>query len=492
MSKLQYLDVGCIYVAEDRQRQEFQQQGLIDLMQSLRETHGQLQPIVVKPEEGLLNGYTHVLIAGERRLRAVKQLYESQNLAVFGSGTPESYINFNGTPLPFGKIACIASDAYTDLVTMLEAEFAENEQRQGFTFVERAAAIHKIASLKKKLEEERRSVENDVPKEKLRPSFAGLAGGILNKQVVRETAAATSPNKFATPASIQTTACAIKTIEMLNSDKTPEAVKKQLNAATSQKEALKIISAAEKAATRHKLGMEVANSKKKAHRILRGDCLKLLADEADFTYDILLCDPPYGMGADKFGDAAGKMAWQVHKYDDSYETWKQLIPAMLQAVNRKLKYDAHLFLFCDFERFPELKQMVANSGDTDNPWHFHRVPMIQYKKEGGRLPVPGKSARRSYECFLFGWRGDRVVHGDLKDVVDTVSDRTEDNGAGKPVALLETLLRWCSLPGEKVIDPMAGSGSLLPAAHRCLVDATLMELNPVDFGRIRERLEELD
>mgnify|MGYP003402930805 FL=1 len=84
------------------------------------------------------------------------------------------------------------------------------------------------------------------------------------------------------------------------------------------------------------------------------------------------------------------------------------------------------------------------------------------------------------------------MHGDLHDVIDTTSDRTEDNGAGKPVSFLETLLRWCSSPGEKVIDPMAGSGSLLPAAHRCLVDATLIEINPVDFGRIRERLEELD
>ena len=491
MSELQYILVEKIYVAEDRQRQEFQQQALLDLMQSLREPHGQLQAIVVKPEKDLPNGCTHTLIAGERRLRAVTQIYQSQNLAVFGGGTPEG-INFNGSPLPLGTIACIASDAYKDIVTMLEAEFAENEQRQSFTFVERSAAIHKIATLKKRQEEEKRAAAGDIPKEKLRPSFAGLAGGIMNKQVVKETAAATSPTKFATPASIQNTACAIKTIEMLNSDKTPEAVKKQLNAATSQKEALKIISAAEKAATRHKLGMEIASSKKKAHRILRGDCLTLLQHEADFTYDILLSDPIYGMGAHKFADAAGKMQAQTHKYDDSYETWLKVIPAMMQALNRKLKYDAHLFLFCDIERFFELKQIVADSGDTDNPWHFHRVPLIQFKKEGGRLPVPGKSARRAYECILFGWRGNRMVHSDLKDVIETTSDKTESNGAGKPVMLLETLLRWCSTPGEKVIDPMAGSGSLLPAAHRCLVDATLMEINAEDFGRIRERLEELD
>jgi len=61
----------------------------------------------------------------------------------------------------------------------------------------------------------------------------------------------------------------------------------------------------------------------------------------------------------------------------------------------------------------------------------------------------------------------------------------------KPFSVLEALLRQWSRPGELVLDPFAGSGSIPAAALRLGRRAACSEVRPEWAGQISRRLEEI-
>lgn len=62
--------------------------------------------------------------------------------------------------------------------------------------------------------------------------------------------------------------------------------------------------------------------------------------------------------------------------------------------------------------------------------------------------------------------------------------------AQKPVALLQTLIELCTILGQMVLDPFAGSGSTAVAAKACGRRYLTVEKNPVFCERTRQRLGE--
>jgi DNA modification methylase len=59
--------------------------------------------------------------------------------------------------------------------------------------------------------------------------------------------------------------------------------------------------------------------------------------------------------------------------------------------------------------------------------------------------------------------------------------------AQKPVALFQDLLSRSVLPGNKVLDPFCGTGTILPAADALQCIAYAVELDPVFYGVTVER-----
>jgi site-specific DNA-methyltransferase (adenine-specific) len=61
----------------------------------------------------------------------------------------------------------------------------------------------------------------------------------------------------------------------------------------------------------------------------------------------------------------------------------------------------------------------------------------------------------------------------------------------KPFGVLEPLLRTWSKPGQLVVDPFAGSGSIPAAALRLGRQSVCLELEPEWAARVQERLTSL-
>ena len=184
-----------------------------------------------------------------------------------------------------------------------------------------------------------------------------------------------------------------------------------------------------------------------------------------------------------------------HHYDDSRESWKKLmggtkdqyiIPGWCSLAYRLAKPQAHAYVFCDIDRFHELKQYMTAAG-----WDVFRTPLIVHKQNSGRVPRPQHGPRRQYELILYAIKGDKPVTHIYPDVIPCTGDDNLGHGAQKPVELYVNLLQRSVRPGDTVLDTFAGTGTVFPAAHTFKCRATGIELDEGSYGICVKRLAEL-
>lgn len=257
--------------------------------------------------------------------------------------------------------------------------------------------------------------------------------------------------------------------------------------AKTAKEAVKILKLKEKRKKHMELAELVGEDfSAKKHDLFNKDCLEWMKLAHAEQFDIILTDPPYGMGADEFGDSGRAGIIGEHQYDDSYESWQTTIRSLAFQSYRITKPDAHLYLFCDFDNFHETKETFEHIG-----WRVFRTPLIWSKPSAFRAPWPDAGPRRTYECILFAVKGDKKVNKLAPDVLTYNPDENLGLAAQKPVALFRELLSRSASPGSSVLDPFCGTGPIFEAAHNMQCYATGIELDAIHYGIAAKRLGEL-
>lgn len=425
---MQLLHLDKIIISENRQRRNFDPTQIWELADSI-ESKGLMHPPVVR-EDG-------TLVAGERRLQAMKYLHESGRK-----------FKYNMDELAQGVIPVTYMEELSEDL-LFEAELEENLLRVDLTWQERADAIAKLHALRVK----------QNPKHTQQETAREVSGqGNLN----------------------QTTLVRDKIILAKHLDD-PDVAK-----AKTEKEAIKIVEKKLKHAHRQKIAEAYKNQEiKSRHTFKQGDALELLAELPDEKFSVILTDPPYGMGADTFGD----MSSNAHRYNDSKEWLQASIPTITKEFYRVAAAQAHLYLFCDVEHFAFIKGELAAAG-----WKVWRTPLVWDKGNQGMLPDPNRGPRRTYELIVYAIKGGmetlKVAAPDIIRVTNAREDN--DHAAKKPVALYSELLSRSALPGSHVLDAFCGSGPIFPAAQAADCIATGFELDSIVAGQVIQRIEALE
>lgn len=467
----QLIPLTSIIIRKDRQRQSFDAQKEDDLRTSI-ETNGLLHAPVVREEAGQL-----ILVAGETRIRQMKDIWQ-----LGGSFT------YNGETVPEGMIPCTNLGPVTELQAE-EAELDENLKRADLTWQERVDAEAKLHRLRVKqsevvIAEARKVAEQQI--EEAKASGEGTGDGFIDAVMSHipkpHTVADTAQELFGrNDGGYQ---AQVKRSVILAQHLDNPVIAK----AKTADEALKLLKKQEDRERNIQMAVAVGKTfTADAHTLLNGSCLDLMA-KPEFVgrFDVILTDPPYGMGADSFGDGGGKLSNSEHHYDDSYESWKELMRVWCPLAYQVAKPKAHLYAFCDLDRFHEFKLMLTAAG-----WDVFRTPFVIHKLNSGRVPRPEHGPRRQYELCLYAIKGDKQVTCIRPDVIAAEADRNMTHGAQKPVAVYQDLLSRSVLPGDEVLDCFAGSGTLLPAAHMLKCTATLMEMEPEYYAMCLKRVEAL-
>ena len=255
--------------------------------------------------------------------------------------------------------------------------------------------------------------------------------------------------------------------------------------------------------------------------LLIGDCRQLMPQSlADESIDLALTDPPYNIGL-KYHD----------QYDDNQQTeeFLGLLEDAARQLHRVLTPTGSLFLFMgtwlQAETLVLLKRLgfhhrrtiawyntfgQAQQGNftpswtaihyvTKHPTNFTfsadaiRVPsQRQLRYNDKRAKAKGKLPDDSWvlvpdqypECFLPDsdlWLQSRVC-GTFKERVGHVTQL--------PLPLVERIIRAASNPEDVVLDPFAGSGTVLVAARQLGRHSVGIELSEQTATLARERLAE--
>ncbi len=425
-----------VCIAPARQRRVFDAAKLYELGDNIASSS--LQNAIVLRQEG----DQLFLVSGERRWRSISDLAEL--------GTTITYDN---QPVPLGHIPYTLLGDLDELAAE-EAELSENIHREDLSWQERAAACARIASLRTRQAEAR----GDAPPTTADISLEvrGSSEGVNHETTRREILVS---RHLDNPAVI---------------------------AAKSVDEAFKILKKEEAKEKFRSLGASVGRTfTADVHRALNEDSLAWMSKCPAEQFDVILTDPPYGMGADEFGDCGG-LAEGAHGYKDDYDTFLRCATALAFEGFRITKPQAHAYIFCDFDKFSQLKALMVEAG-----WNVFRTPFIWFKKSGMRAPWPEQGPQRKYETILYAVKGKRPVLKMVGDVLDFPPDTNLGHAAQKPVALFKELLSRSVMPGDSVLDPFMGSGPVFEAAHDLRAKATGIELDTASFGIAVQRIEKI-
>lgn len=406
-----------------RQRKEIKQSEL-DLLKRSIAGKGLLHPIVLTSD--------HALVAGERRLRAIEQLH-----------TENVPFECNGEPVPQ---FCVPYLSIADLsqADLQEAELEENLLRVPLPFLDECEAKALIHRLR----------QRDNPDQ----TFAETGQEIAD---IRGTSPAAEAKSVA------------QSLIILEHKNDP-----RVHRAKSKREALAAILDQAETEFQANLTRKVAGATQD-HRIIHGDCRKELPLLPSNSVATIICDPPYGIKADKQGKESN------HYYNDDPKYALEICELVIREGFRVAKSRALLFMFCDIDHFVHLRQYAGQQA-----WTVWRTPLTWFKGDSGHAPWGRAGFRRTTEIVLFASKGQAELRtfggADLFDF-PRVGRGARVHAAEKPVNLLKHLVSISTLAGEIVLDPCAGSGSIIPACRATSTRAICIERDPTSYAECLAR-----
>lgn len=434
------LALADIKIPPNRQRSEIDPSKIADLSASIRAI-GLLHPLVVRQEAG-----DWFLVAGETRLNAIKMLQAFDVQVKHGSQLlPKGMVPVNN----LGELSHIER---------MEAELEENIRRTDLSMQDRVQAISRLHELRK--------------------AQAASTGGT-------HSVAATGAEAFPDLVPDVQRNKAWQALTIARSMETmPELAKVKTEA-----EAMKIIKRASTAEQNRRLADLIGEvSVTELHEVYHADCTDWLAAYSGPKFDCILIDPPYGMDAESFGDSAGRMVGLNHNYIDTANSFRALMGTVAPLLSRCIGDEAHLYVWCDISGFLFLRELFRSEG-----WWVFRTPLVNVKRDGGRVPWPEHGPRRCYELCLYAVRGKKPVTAIYRDVFESTLETTNiGHGAQKPVEAYVDLLKRSCRPGDRVLDCFAGSGTILDAAHSLKLRAVAVEKEAGNYGLCLKRLEGLE
>jgi site-specific DNA-methyltransferase (adenine-specific) len=219
-------------------------------------------------------------------------------------------------------------------------------------------------------------------------------------------------------------------------------------------------------------------------RIYNEDALTGLGRLDDGSVDLIVADPPYGLGKD-YGNDSDRL--DAHEYFEWSQRW-------IDAALPKLKANGSLYVFLTWQRSPEVFSYLKT-----------RLAMVNEIIWDRRVPSMGGSTRKfsSVHDNIGFFVKSRDYHFDVDAVripydAETKKARTRSIFVGKKwlesgynpkdVWSVSRLVLASCPPDGTVLDPFMGSGTTAVAAARHGRRFIGFELNPDYFAIVEKRV----
>lgn len=433
-------DAEKIAVAPDRVRREFSKEKLQKLAASYKRI-GQLQAgICVRTETG-----AYQLVAGERRLRACRI-----------------------AKVPFSFV--LNSTATAEM--LLEIEIEENLCRENLSWQEEVDGLDRLHRLRETQKEQKGQTQS--------LDDTAIEIDSSRTSVHRDLELAEWAKEFQEIKDAPSKAEAFKIIKRFKA----ELLRNQLLKQAVEKSETKVeVTGDEGELTEDTLLVAGVSIPKELlldfdRRVIQGRMETEIERFEDGSLNLVLFDPPWGANLAEIRDKPGSK----EDFEDEPETFADNISTWLALLFSKMATDSHLYLFFGIRFHGLVYSALEATGFSVN-----HIPLIWYKQGAHVTRNPEIWPGRSYEVIAFARKGQKkLITLGSPDVIITPAPTPAIKGshptAKHPDVYLE-LLKRSAYPGDKVLDPMAGSGMAAVAAE------AYRKSKRLDWWLIEERQE---
>ena len=230
-------------------------------------------------------------------------------------------------------------------------------------------------------------------------------------------------------------------------------------------------------------------------QIKNGDALSLLKDIKDKSVDLIIADPPYNLGKD-YGNN-----YDFKGFEDYLEFSKQWI----EQAHRVLKNNGTIYVFMgvrfisylydilnrDFKMFfnswicwhytQGIGKKTGFSPRHDDILMFNKTKKFIFNLDNIRIP-------QKYYRHRNNMRG--ANPGDVWEFshVHYCNENRQNHPTQKPEGLIERMILASTNENDIVLDPFAGSGTVLRVCQQLKRKCTGFEMNPEYVKLISKRL----
>ena len=254
--------------------------------------------------------------------------------------------------------------------------------------------------------------------------------------------------------SIATDVKEIEALAKLPKDKQPIVAQKVASGeAESIKEAQKQQARKEEIDTRTKLALEIVE---KPDNYVQGDCLEVLKTLEAKSVKLLLTDPPYGTN---FQSNRRTETAQLDKIsnDESPELAAKLLEDMLATIDPAMQDDCHLLIFTSQQHYPLFRDAVESA-------NYKCGRVLTWVKENHTSGYLRVDFAPQTEWIIHAWRGSPLLTPRISEVLNYSRASATSHPTEKPIELLSKLIEVCTVEGELIVDPFAGTGNTVLSA----------------------------
>jgi len=180
-------------------------------------------------------------------------------------------------------------------------------------------------------------------------------------------------------------------------------------------------------------------------------------------FNLIHCDFPYGINV---ADSPRMDATIKDHYEDNPDTYWALLDRLALAMDNVVAESAHLIFWHSMKmnQHGETVERLEAMG-----WKCNPFPLIWFKSDGsGIAPDPQRGPRQVYEAAIFASRGDRKItqEGCVANCFPYPGRRDGAiHASEKPYAMLRHFMRMICDEYSFVLDPTCGSGNALKVAE---------------------------
>jgi site-specific DNA-methyltransferase (adenine-specific) len=242
-------------------------------------------------------------------------------------------------------------------------------------------------------------------------------------------------------------------------------------------------------------------------RLFNEDCFEGISRLGDGSVDLIIADPPYGLGKD-YGNDSDHLSGA--EYVDFSRRW-------LEAVLPKLKPDGSLYVFLSWQNSPEVfslfktrlimlneiiwdRRVPSMGGSTrryssvhDNIGFFARSRNHYFDIDSVRVPYDAATKKARSRSIFVGKKWLELGHNpkDLWSVsrLHRQDPERAEHPTQKPLELVRRMVLASCPPGGLVLDPFMGSGTTAVAALSAGRRFAGFEINPDYFAVAAARVQ---